>query len=91
MKNGLINIMYLIISRTENNAIQEVLIVLNSWIANSWIDPMNESVEISINHRLRNLYHLIVIHNWSSTNFQQPLSMLIVSFRVAQVYIVSEI
>ena len=55
--------MYLIISRTENNAIQEVLIVLNSWIANSWIDPMNESVEISINHRLRNLYHLIVIHN----------------------------
>jgi len=90
LKNSFINIIYLIISRTENNMLQEVLVILNSWVANSWIDPVDESIEISANYRLRNLYHLIIIHSWSSTNFQQPLSMLIVSFRVAQVYIVPE-
>ena len=31
-KNGLINIMYLIISRTENNAIQEILVILSPWL-----------------------------------------------------------
>jgi len=41
LKNGLIDIMYLIISRTENNVTQEVLVVLSSWVANSWIDSIN--------------------------------------------------
>ena len=69
--------MHLIISRTENNVLQEVLVILNSWVANSWIDPVDESIKISANHKLRNLYHLIIIHSWSSTNFQQPLSIVI--------------
>ena len=63
LKDSFINIMYLVISRTENNAIQEVLIVLNSWVANSWIDSIDESIEVSTNYRLRNLYHLIIIYS----------------------------
>ena len=73
-----------------DNVIQEVLIILNSWVANSWIDPIDESIKVSTNHRLRNLYHLIIIYSWSSTNFQQPLSILIISFRVVQVHIISK-
>jgi len=34
LENGFIDNMYLIISRTENNAIQEVLVLLNSWTIN---------------------------------------------------------
>ena len=54
--------MHLIISRT-NNMLWEVLVILSSWVANSWIDPVDESVEISANHRLRNLYYLIIIYS----------------------------
>jgi len=91
LKNSLIDIMYLIISRTENNVIQEVLVILSSWIANFWINPINKSIKTSTNYGLRNLNHLIVIYNWLSTNLWQLLSMLIVSFKVTQVYILSEI
>jgi len=82
--------MDLIISRTENNAIQEVLVILSPWVANSWIDPVDKTIEISTNYGLRNLNHLIIIHSWPSTNLQKPLSMLIISFRVTQVYILSK-
>jgi len=80
LENSLIDIMDFIISRTENNAIQEVLVILSPWVANSWIDSVDKSIEISTNHRLRNLNHLIIIYSWPSTNLYQPLSMLIVSF-----------
>ena len=63
LENGLIDIMDLIISRTENNAIQKVLVILSSCIANSWIDSVVKSIEISTNHGLRNLNHLIIIHS----------------------------
>ena len=46
LKNGLIDIVHLIISRTENNTIQEVLVILSPWIANSWIDSIDKSIEI---------------------------------------------
>jgi len=90
LKNGLIDIMDLIISRTKNNAIQEVLVILSPWVANSWIDPVDKTIEISTNHGLRNLNYLIIIHSWPSTNLQQLLSMLIVSFWVTQAHILSE-
>jgi len=35
LKNGLIDIIHFIISRTENNVIQEVLDILSSCVANS--------------------------------------------------------
>jgi len=38
LKNSIIDIMDLIISRTENNTIQKVLVILSPCIANSWID-----------------------------------------------------
>jgi len=63
LEGSFINIMYLIISKTENNTIQGILVLLRSWIANSWIDPIDESVEISTKHRLSSLYCLIVIHS----------------------------
>ena len=63
LKNSLIDIMDFIISRTENNMIQKVLVILSPCIANSWIDPINKSIEISTNHGLRNLNHLIIIHS----------------------------
>ena len=74
----------------ENNIVQEVLVILSPWVANSWIDPIDQSIEISTNHGLRNLNHLIAIHSWPSTNLQQPLSMLIISFKVTQAHILSE-
>ena len=55
--------MHLIISRTENNAIQEVLVILSSWVANSWIYSIDKSIEISTSHGLRNLNHLIIIYS----------------------------
>jgi len=45
--------MDLIISRTENNAIQKVLVILSSCVANSWIDPVDKTIEISTNHGVR--------------------------------------
>ena len=68
--NSFIDNMHLIISGTENNAIEEVLVFLRPWIANSWIDPIDESVEISTKHGLGNLYYLMIIYSQSSTNFQ---------------------
>ena len=63
LKNSLIDIIDLIISRTENNVIQKVLVILSSCVANSWIDSVDKTIEISKNHRLRNLNYLIVIHS----------------------------
>ena len=63
LKNSLIDIMDLIISRTENNMIQKVLVILSSCVANSWIDFVDKSIEISTNYGLRNLNHLIIIHS----------------------------
>jgi len=63
LKNSLIDIMDFIISRTKNNAIQEVLVILSSCVANSWIDSVDKTIEISTNHGLRNLNHLIIIYS----------------------------